>query len=715
MKKIKFSFAIHDHQPIGNFEFIFRNAHNKCYLPFLELLEKYPFFRISLHFSGILIEWIRDNQPKTFDLIRRLVQRGQVEMMGGAFYEPILSVIPDEDKIGQIRKLSQFIRDEFKYDVCGMWLAERVWEPHLPKPIAEAGIKYTVLDDTHFRYSGLKDEHLLGYYITEEEGCKISLLPGSKTLRYNIPFKEPEETINYLKSIADEDGKNLIVYADDGEKFGLWPGTYEHCYQDRWIEKFFEEIEKNLDWIEMIHLREALDKIPPLGRIYLPVASYEEMMQWALPAEVFEEYEDFEKILKEKQLFEKYQVFLRGGYWRNFLSKYPESNQIHKKMLWIKKKIKKIKPSSKTQKEKLDQAQDFLWKGECNCPYWHGVFGGLYLPHLRSAIYQNLIQAERILDDLTHNNKDWIDYEIFDFDKDGSDEIIIESPKLNLYFHPYCGGALYELDYKPKSFNLLDILSRRREGYHRKLLELKGNTNKNNQVESIHDIFVAKEDGLEKLLNYDWYRRGSLIDHFLGENTKLEDFSKSKYGEQGDFVNQPFVPKIEKQKSKITLNLKRDGFVWSGENRIPIGLEKKIKISSKTSELDIVYNLTNNSDREIGLWFGIEFNFGMLSGEDIKRYYYVLGQKPENSKLNSVGQSQDIKEFGIKDEHLGLDINLKIDKPADLWRFPIQTISLSESGFEKNYQSSVLLPNWKIKLLPKEIWEVSIIQKISSL
>ena len=631
-----------------------------------------------------------------------------MEMIGGAFYEPILSVIPDEDKIGQIEKLSQFIQNEFGCTAHGLWLAERIWEPHLPKPISQAGIKYTVLDDTHFKYSGLKDEELLGYYLTEEQGHKLFLFPGSKILRYAIPFKEPEETIDYLKQIADEDGKNLIVYADDGEKFGLWPGTYKHCYQDRWLEKFAKQIEKNQKWIQMVHPKEVLDEITPLGRVYLPTASYAEMMQWSLPADAFERYEDFENALKEKNLFEEYGVFVRGGFWRNFLSKYPEANQIHKKMLWVKEKMKKTKISSKAQKDRLEQAQDHLWKGQCNCPYWHGVFGGLYLPHLRSAIYKNLIQAEKSLDSVAFADNNWINYNAFDFDKDGCDEVIIESSKLSLYFYPYLGGAIYELDYKPVSFNLLDILNRRREGYHRKIFQLESNASKSDQVESIHDIYSAKEKGLEKLLNYDWYRHGSLIDHFLGTNTKLEDFAKCRYAEQGDFVNQPFVHKIEKRDNEIVLALKRDGSIWVRENKVPMSVEKKIKVSPNSSELEIIYGLTNKSDQEIELWFGVEFNFGMLSGEDTKKYYYVSGQSLEDNRLSSFGQSEEVGEFGIKDERLKMDINLKIDKSASLWRFPIHTISLSESGFEKNYQSSVLFPNWKMSLEAKGSWRVVI-------
>jgi hypothetical protein len=730
MKKLKFAFAVHNHQPIGNFEHVFESAYADGYLPFLEVLGKHPHFKISLHFSGILLEWISDHHPESLDKIKALVEKGQVEMMTGGYYEPILPAIPDCDKIGQIQKLSQFIQEEFNTNPVGMWLAERVWEPHLPKPMAEAGVKYTIVDDSHFKYSGLTEEELLGYFVTEELGHSLNLFSSSKFLRYSVPFKEPAETIKYFRKIASEDGDNLIVYGDDGEKFGVWPETYKHCYKDRWIERFFGEIEKNRDWIEMIHLKDALEILPPKGRVYLPTASYHEMNQWSLPPKAFQEYEEFEHILKDQNLYERFGIFVRGGLWRNFLAKYPEANNMHKKMLLISERIRKIELSHKDKIKKakelvLSKAKDELWKGQCNCPFWHGVFGGLYLPHLRSAIYKHLIQAEKVVDELAHPTgstgslqaKNWIDHQILDFDKDGQDELLVHTPIFGLYFSLASGGSLFELDFKPKALNLLDTLTRREEGYHKKLRELKKESEgqESDQVASIHDLVLTKEEGLERYLTYDWYRRGSLIDHFLGEHTKLEDFSRCQYSEQGDFVNQPYLHKIEKAKGSLTITLYRDGFVWIDEKRAPITVAKRILLRPNNSELDISYLIVNNHIERVNLWFGVEFNLAMFSGDDQKRFYYAEDREIKGKKLVSVANAGKASDFGITDQHLKLDINFKLDLPGQLCRFPIYTVSLSEEGFEKVYQSSVLFPNWKLSLEPQETWDLKIINKITNL
>ena len=714
MKKIKFAFAIHNHQPIGNFEHVFEHAFTHSYLPFLKILERHPHFKISMHFSGILLEWIKKHHPEVLDKLKSMVRRGQVEILTGGYYEPILAVIPDSDKIGQIQKLTDFLKQEFDSQPVGLWLAERIWEPHLPKPITEAGVKYTIVDDSHFKYSGLSEEELLGYFVTEELGHSLNLFSSSKFLRYSVPFKEPAETIKYFRKIASEDGNNLIVYGDDGEKFGVWPETYKHCYKDRWIERFFGEIEKNRDWIEMIHLKDALEILPPKGRVYLPTASYHEMNQWSLPPKAFQEYEEFEHILKDQNLYERFGIFVRGGLWRNFLAKYPEANNMHKKILQISEKIRNVKSPKK---DEIEKAKDELWKGQCNCPFWHGVFGGLYLPHLRSAIYKHLIEAEKIIDKLDHPKRNWIDHQVLDFDKNGQDELLVHTPVFGLYFSLSSGGSLFELDFKPKSLNLLDTLTRREEGYHKKLWELKekSEAQESDQVASIHDLVLTKEEGLEKYLTYDWYRRGSLIDHFLGEHTKLEDFSRCQYSEQGDFVNRPYLHKIEKVKSGLNVTLYRDGFVWINDKRVPVTVAKKILLRPDSSELDISYLIINNHIHRVNLWFGVEFNFATFSGDDRKRFYCVEDRQAKGKALATAANAGKASDFGITDDHLKLDINFKLDQPCQLWHFPIYTVSLSEEGFEKVYQSSVLFPNWKLSLEPQETWEIKIINKIADL
>ena len=711
MKKINFLFGIHNHQPVGNFQSVFEDSFKRGYLPFLELLKKYPAIKTSIHFSGILLSWIYDNHPETIKLLKELTASGQLEILTGGFYEPILPVIPDRDKLSQINKLTAYIRDKLEYQPKGLWLAERVWEPHLPKILNQAGVKYTILDDTHFKYSGLEDSDLSGYYLTEEEGQTLALFPISKTLRYTIPFQKPQDTIDYLKSLADEDGRKIAVYADDGEKFGVWPGTYKHCFTEKWLDKFFKALSDNLDWINIMHFSEALDRIPPIGRVYLPTASYMEMTEWALPAKAIAKYDRIVEHFKTNELWNDYNFLIRGGFWRNFLAKYPESNNMHKKMLLVSEKIDNLMKSENVGKADVIEAYDYLLRGQCNCPYWHGVFGGLYLPHVRSAIYQNLILAEKLADSIIHKNSAWTTCREYDLDKDGMEELLAESTDINFYFKPSFGGQIFELDYKPANLNIVDTITRQKEGYHDKIKQALA-PGQESGTASIHDVYRTKEKGLENLLSYDWYRRGLFIDHFFKDDVSLDSFSNTTYHEEGDFVNQPFKYSLERSAGDLIIDLKRTGGVWCDGQHAPIEVEKQFIIMHDRSEMEVNYLITNRHTHPVNLWYGLEMNFGFPSIPSPNVKYTIDGQPAKRGyKLSSINSDDLINEFGLYNGDDNFRLKILLEKKAQLWRFPVYSVSLSEEGFEKVQQGICTLSSWKMHLDKNESWKLRVLMK----
>lgn len=696
MGKIKFAFGIHNHQPIGNFDFVFEEAYQKSYRPFLEVLQRHPGVRISIHFTGILLDWLEVHHPDLLAMVEAMVASGQLEVMSGAYYEPILSVIPERDQIGQINKLSRRVKDLFHYEPRGMWLAERVWEPTLPSALHKANMQYTILDDTHFKYAGLQEDDLRGYFLTENLGDTVALFPISKTLRYTIPFQDAQRTIDELGRMASEDGNHLIVFADDGEKFGVWPNTYRHVYEDGWLDHFFSVLEQNSQWVEMIHFSEALQQLKPVGTIYLPTASYAEMMEWALFTPAIKQFEQFQRELQEKGLWEKYSIFVRGGFWRNFMTKYSEVNVMHKKMLRL---SKLIKPEAIPDKEKFEKALDHLWAAQCNCPYWHGVFGGLYLSHLRFAIFNNLLDAEKILDAY----RSLPQVTITDFDGDGHDEILVETPVHDAYFKPNIGAMMFEYDFKPVGKNLLDTMTRRREAYHDKLKNAvyiedfeKG---QHDQTASIHDLVLTKERNLMQYLHYDRYERRSLIDHVLPQSCQIENFANGQGVELGDFVGKPYqVISKNQDNEKTVLTFKRLGSVQKDEGSFSVEVIKSVTVWHNKTLLQADYEIINRSDRQVSFLFAVEFNFGLQAGQADDRYYYDANGRLQPSYLNSMGILSNARMIGLRDEYMKIDIQVKSEQVKEIWRLPVETISLSESGFERVYQSSSVLMVYEVQL-----------------
>jgi 4-alpha-glucanotransferase len=687
MNTLNTVFVVHNHQPIGNFDVVFEDAYQHSYKPFLDVLYRFPSVQCTQHWTGPLLEWLLRHHPELIERMKEMVARGQLELLTGAYYEAVLAVIPERDRIGQIRKLTDVIERLFGVVPRGMWLAERVWEQTLVPSLAAAGVEFVAVDDTHFKHAGLRDEQLNGYYITEDQGITLKVFPIDKTLRYTIPFRPLDETLHYFQRTASADGTRVVLHADDGEKFGVWPKTYRTVYEEGWLEQFCRMLTEQQAWLTTRHMGDVVQLFPPLGRIYLPAASYAEMMKWALNSSAFVHLEHFENMLREMQALEPNAMFVRGGYWRNFLAKYPEANQMHKKMLRVARRVHALQDRGPVPAELTDA----LWAGQCNDPYWHGVFGGLYLPNLRFPVYRSLLQAEQQLDRYEGNSEPVVEQS--DMDCDGNPELLVDSAGLSFCFTPAIGGALVELDFKPLAFNLLDILSRREEGYHRRLLAGPGDPRA-----AIHDGVLAKEEGLAQHLHFDWYRHASLIDHLFDAGTTLESFRQCRYLELGDFVNQPYRVSTSVHDGTVTALFQRDGALWLGERPHRLTIRKAFRYRAGSGEYSVAYTLLNGEESPVNLRFGVEFNAGLMAGDAHDRFYLIDGAAPADARLRSAGEDRGVRQVALVDRWLGLETTFAFTRPATLWRCPIETVSLSEAGFERLFQSSMIVPHWTLTL-----------------
>lgn len=681
MGGVRFILGIHAHQPVGNLPEVFARAYQQAYVPFLDALSEFPGIPFALHYSGVLFDWLEASHPEFLDRLGGLITRGQAELLTGAYYEPILAAIPDEDKLGQIQRMTAYLRHRFGVQPRGMWLAERVWEPHLAKAIAEAGVEYTILDDNHFRAAGLSDSALSGYFLTEEQGLTLALFPISQRLRYLIPFREPVETLTYLRERAAVAPGGLAVMADDAEKFGGWPGTHDWVYGRGWLKRFLQALQENGDWLQLTTFSQALTG-PPCGRIYLPTTAYTEMTEWALPAQAGVAFEEVLARVDGLPEADRIRPFLRGGFWRNFLTKYPEANTLHKKMLQVSRRLHALPRENQQRAAGLEA----LWRGQCNDAYWHGVFGGLYLPHLRHAAFRHLIRAEKALP-ASQEGGGGVRIETLDWDGDGSVEVFLESPHLALVVEPGRGGTVVELDARDKAFNLGNTLTRRAEAYHRKL-SLPGQQ-EGRAVATIHELRAAKEAGLTELLQYDAYRRGIFVDHWLPAGATLEDFHR-RGGEAG-LALAPYAMRVTRRGSLPLLTLegteRRDGAC--------LRVRKRFRVAPDVPRLTVEYELEAEGVPGPAR-FGVELNLAFYMGPPPERGVEINGDPPADPSVLAVAEATDAQEIRIADAWLGLAARLRLDPAGGVWRCPVQTVSQSESGYERVPQQLALLAHWPL-------------------
>ncbi|MBI4829442.1 MAG: DUF1926 domain-containing protein [Nitrospinae bacterium] len=687
-------FGIHNHQPVGNFEHVFEQSYETCYGPSMALLRERPAIRMAIHHSGPLLEWIEAHRPRYIDDLAALAARGQVEILSGGFYEPILTAIPEGDAVGQIEMMNHYIRGRFGQKPNGLWLAERIWDPSLPRIIARAGLSYTLLDDTHFYYAGLTAERMFGYYMTDRAGDTVAVFPIDRRLRYTIPFKDPQETIDHLRWAKTERGAPCVTYGDDGEKFGVWPGTHQWVFGEKWLEKFYTELERHSDSVRMTLFSEFLSRAPASGRVYLPLASYEEMMEWTLDPDGIIAYETMIHDLEAAGKRDAYKPFIRGGQWSNFQVKYEESNRMSKRMIHLSRRLSAAEAAGTPAPE---EARRELYRAQCNCAYWHGLFGGLYLNYLRHAVYERLIAADAILDAATRPTGRWREISQFDFDGDGAVEIIAENPALFAGFAPAGGGCLFAFDYKPARFCLTNTLTRRREAYHQKLLNLPAGGGDGAQPASIHDIVRAKEDNLAAHLVYDRHTRHCFQDHLLPSGADMERFARGEVEEIEDFLTGAYrVVSLDEKMGRITL-----------ERAGRLVIRKTYSVDDHAALVIADYEISNPGREMFEAVFGVEFNLTLLASDAADRYWTgpAIADKP---RLKERGKDTGVTWVGMRDVWYGFEARVSSPAPFDVWRFPVETVSQSESGFERTYQGSCVVALFPLRLAGGETARLSL-------
>ena len=701
MSKFQFVLLMHAHQPVGNFDEVFERAYADCYLPFLETLARHPAVRAGLHYSGPLLEWIERAHPKYFDRLRALVAQRQIELIGGGFYEPILVSIPPEDRQEQITRLAHYIENHFKVRPRGAWLAERVWEPHLPSALAQAGVEYTLVDDNHFLGAGFDTEQLYGYYLAEDLCHVVRVLPGLKHLRYTIPFHETSETIEFLHSAAEKHPRGFAVIGDDLEKFGVWPGTNEHVYRNGWLEKFFSELEQNAAWLETATPMDAIDSHAPLGRADLPTASYVEMAEWALPPAARSR---FHGLLDEFSSRADVLPFLRGAIWRNFLGKYREANLLQKKMMHVSGKVRRLGRSRRRDKafsHAREQAATHLLRGQCNDAYWHGVFGGLYSPHLRTAVWDSLAQAEAIADGLARRKRRYAEVTTLDFDADGRDEIYFTSDRYAALVEPEDGGTLSALDFRLPNITLINSLMRRPECYH---AALRNAPSRNAEgVQSIHERTRTKEEGLERWLNYDRWPRHAFRLLLFGQDKNYPDCSAVRLDEDAALASGRYRV-VDLSSAKVIL-ASNDSPDWPAEKTLsflptPDGFDITCDIALRRSAPGAA---SVNVGIEVVLNFLAPSAPGRYFESDGKRYPLRWGSAVPGGILR------------VADEWRGVAVNLAAPGARNFWVAPIETVSESEDGFERIYQGSQMIAVWPVELAPGGEWKGQLAFRVSRL
>jgi len=616
---------------VGNFDHVFEQHVRDVYRPFLERLAERDFLPIALHVSGPLLEWLEAHEAPLLDWIGRLAADGRMELLLSGFYEPVLVALPREDRLEQIAWMRQAIERRFGVEATGLWLTERVWEPDLAADLAQAGVRYALLDDRHFLVSGFTREQLHAPLWTESAGQRVALFPIDERLRYLVPFKPPADTVAHLRLLRER-GARLAVLADDGEKFGGWPGTKEWVYDRGWLTQFLDQMGALVAGgeIRLTTFARALAEVPSGGLAYVPTASYREMEGWSLPPHAATRLAHLERDLGAERLAGPDGALVRGGHWHNFLVRYPEANGMHKKMQALSALCRR--------RGDPPEARRAIGRAQCNDAYWHGVFGGLYLPHLRRAVWHNLAVAER---DLRRGEP--LRCEQLDLDGDGNDEIWIHSGAFSALVSPRRGGAVEEYTLFGSALNYADVLTRRREAYHQ-LAPVDGGDEGTHAppgdgTPSIHEI--EKGVRLDRLPPVDRDTRAMFVDRVLPGALTLDTYASGAYEPVAFWAARPLAFSVHVSEEAVEIVCTEHRF------------EKRLRFDT-SGRLHVAYR-----------WDPAGLPAGALFAPEISLAHPLeIACRPE----------------------------------ADVWSFAVATMAKSERGLEETVQGRSLTPRWPARL-----------------
>ena len=714
--RTELSLVFHNHQPVGNLPEVLRAAFERCYRPLLDAVIAHPEIRVGLHHSGSLLEWLARNEPGYLDDLRALVTREQVEVIGGGFYEPILTLLSDEDARGQIEMMAAYCRSVLGASPAGLWLAERVWDPDLPRPLALAGVQYVLLDDSHFESAGLGPDEgleLSGFFVTERAGATVAVFPIARSLRYAIPFCAPEQVVSQISAAGQRLQAHglpaVLTYGDDGEKLGLWPGTEAMAGEGGWLDRFFTLLEDRGDEIATTTPQSVMARQVARGTAYLPTGSYEEMDAWVLPADRGRRLLALREAAAAAPAgspLRQATPFLRGGVFSGFLAKYPEANRIHKKMVQVSAKLQEAYAARRGGalfgdeaeiSDRLATAQRTLYAGQCCDAYWHGWFGGLHFAHLRGAVQTRLLDAEVTLDALLQGDEERAVCERADLDGDLVDEALLCNRQVNAYAAPAAGGALVAFDDRRRCRALVDVVARRPEAYH----------------DEVAALPAALREELAVGLIYDDGPRLCFLDRFYPRDVTPDALRAGAVSDLGSFAQARYalveVGERQDYDQGVEAVLRADGVVRTAAGAARLRLAKRFLVPRQGAALQVVYTLTHEEGPPLELCFAPELNLAVLPGAS--RSLRAGGAR---HALDAPLALEGVDEITLRDEDDGLALVVSAEGCRAMLSYPVETCARSDAGFVRCPQGTAVFPLFELKLRPGDVADLSVVLGIEA-
>lgn len=663
MKPIELIFGTYNGLPLGSTDVEFEHAYERAYKPFLTTLYKFPGLAAAIYYSGILLSWLHEHHPEFLMLLNDMVKRKQIELLGGAFYEPILPLIPSSDRSGQIEMLTTYLRKRFGKRPRGFWLPQLIWEPSLPASLKNCGMEYSFLDADAFDEAGIASRDQCCPVLTEDQGKPLTVYPVQKRLAPSrLPKSERLDHDSFLKNLLAgcSGGDGVLTVFDQGEALGLWDDSFGWLYEEaNWLHGLFERL-SSPDAPVVTVLPKASSRRPQRAqRCYFGCSSASSLTDWWYQG-------DSERKEEDKRIRRRAKQLLPNGTFRQIIGRYPESGNLYSKMMHVYVLVNQIRGD----RYRKRAAREELWKGQSGYALYHDGNDGIRRNGIRKAAYEALIEAEKIARE-RGIFKPYTSRE--DFDMDGLDEYLCTGNTLNVYLHRV-GGAIFELDYLPAAWNYLDTMGNYEEPYHGSLLP----TTKfdSSPKRGFVDRLVAPEMD---------------FDHFVQEEGTSED-----------------VVELFREAYEV-IDYKRDHMEVAFQIVWAEVLELQKRFILQKNLLTVEYRCTNRSvEQPVRTSLLSEMNFSFASNNEEFLQVRASTGSGDTLTIRDACASMGVTGFVARDLKNAVTIDTSFSAPVEFWSIPVVSQWYSRNGSRIGYQGSTFVARSELELEPGATTQLTI-------
>lgn len=541
---------------------MYKAVYEKIYKPLGALLFANPSLKFSFYFTGTQIEFLKKQNSEFFELLKELISKKQIEIIGGGYYNPIFPILFPLDRSGQIEKLSLSIRQNFGRRPRGMKLFADSWDPSMISVLNDFNMDYVLLENSLLPPA----KQLFLPVVMSDRGKTTTVLPVYNEFTVNKDesakdyftrilnsFEKLRSLESHLEENPDSSPERVIAIPFNDT-------TIAPFLDSSWFQEFFALVSES-ERLNFSLPHASIKSCNAFIQGYVHAGIGESIARWC-----FTPYESVE---------------VSDGYPTNiydYLQTYSASRLLYDRMIHVSLLLNQCRGDKMRKKA----AREKLWAGQSGDAYICRSPNALSAFAARQDAYKNLTEAEKLVRECSNFKESVISY---DYNGDGFKEYVCHLEKYNVCITP-SGGTIFELDVMKAGGNYADNFSR-----------------------------IKKFDGID-----DNYFRGIFVDHIF-EESEAANYCKGEPCRNGLFsANIYREVAFSSQKQEILLET-RTRFSTLDQ---PISLKKKYVV--KSSGIQLQYILKNEGPVAVKAKFAVETNLAELNllGSDYKPYNIEL-------------------------------------------------------------------------------------------